>query len=475
MGVPTFYPLIHNEWIKTSKSIKIKNPYDNDTIAKINLVEGDFLDMAVESAQKGFQTARRLSGYERYEYLMKIAGGIRSRKDEIVNTIVEEGGKPVRFARNEVERSILTFTFSAEEARRIGGEVLPLDVTSQTKGYMGMTRRFPLGIILGITPFNFPLNLVAHKVGPAIASGNSIIIKPASNTPVTALKLAEIAKEAGLPPGILNVIPTSGKNAETLVKDGRIQMLSFTGSARIGWYLKSIAGKKHVALELGGSAGVIVDSDVNLDEVVPRLMLGAYAHAGQICISVQRIYIQDAIFDTFIQKFADEIVTHAVYGDPADPKTIIGPMIESDAAKKAEDWIKEAEKEGAKILIGGKREKNFLQPTVLTNTTPEMKAVCEEIFAPVVVIEPYSDFDSAIKMVNRSYYGLQAGIFTNDVRKIQKAYRHLDVGGVIINDYPTFRIDPMPYGGNKESGLGREGIRYAMEDMSQIKLMVLKS
>ncbi|GAB4371384.1 MAG: aldehyde dehydrogenase family protein [Calditrichia bacterium] len=473
MAVPSYYPLIHNEWVKTYKSLKVKDPYTGDTVGKVYTADGDFLDMAVESAQQGFLVSKQLSSFERYDYLMKIAHGIRSRAEELAETICREAGKPITYARNEASRAEFTFTWAAEEARRMNGKWLSLDALPQTSGYFGITRRFPLGVILGIAPFNFPLNLVAHKIAPAIASGNAIILKPASQTPISAIKLGEIIKESGLPAGMVNIIPTSGKNAESLVKDGRLKKLSFTGSAQVGWFLKSLAGKKRVTLELGGNAAVIVEPDVDLEKIIPRLVLGSFAYAGQICISIQRIYVKDSIFDVFIEKFVDEMVKSAIYGDPRDEKTMVGPMIDQNAARRAEQWIQEAVKGGAKVLIGGDRDKSMLQPTVLTHTNPDMKVVCEEIFAPVVVIEPYQEFSDAIYQVNNSYYGLQAGVFTNDFKKIQQAYQNLEVGGVIINDYPTFRIDHMPYGGSKDSGLGREGLRYAIEEMTELKLLVV--
>lgn len=474
MRTPTFYPLIHNEWVKTYKSTKVKNPYSGDTVAKVFLADGDFLDMSVESAQKGFQISRQLSAFERYDLLMKVAKLIEKNQNDLARTIMQENGKPVRFAKNEVERAKLTFTWAAEEARRMNGEFLPLDVAPQTKGYFGISRRFPLGIILGITPFNFPLNLVAHKIAPAIASGNSIILKPATQTPISAIKLGKILQESGMPHGVVNILPCTGKVAEQLVKDGRIKKLSFTGSAKIGWYLKSICGKKRITLELGGNAAAIVEDDVKYAEIIPRLVLGSFAFAGQTCISIQRIYVKDSIFDDFIPQFIDELTKSAIYGDPSDEKTMVGPMIDLDAAKRAESWVNEAIKNGAKLLAGGNRTKNILQPTVLTKTQFDMKVVCEEIFAPVIVIEPFHDFKEAIKMVNNSHYGLQAGVFTNNLEKIQMAYTALDVGGVIINDYPTFRIDPMPYGGSKDSGMGREGLKYAIEEMTELKLLVVK-
>ena len=474
MAVPTFYPLIHNEWVKTYKSIKIHNPFSGANIAKVYLAEGDFLDMAVESALKGFQYSRRLSGYERHELLLQISQGIEDSREKLAETIVAESGKPIRFARQEVVRAQLTFQWAAEEARRMGGELMPLDMTPGTKGYFGIMQRFPRGVILGISPFNFPLNLVAHKIAPAIASGNSIILKPASATPLTALRLGEIIKSAAAPAGMVNILPTTGKNAESLVKDGRIRKLTFTGSAQIGWYLRSLAGKKHVTLELGGNAAVIVEPESELDEMIPQLVVGSFAYSGQICISIQRIYVQESIYDLFLEKFIQETTRQAITGDPMNSDTMVGPMIDEDSARRAENWVEEALKSGARMVYSGKRTKNILSPIILSNTSPDMKVICEEIFAPVVCIEPYHDFSEAIKMVNNSHYGLQTGIFTNDFSKIQKAYQQLEVGGVIINDCPTFRIDPMPYGGVKDSGMGREGVRFAMEEMTEMKLLAVK-
>ncbi len=473
MRTPVYYPLIHNEWVKTHKSFKVYNPFNGDTLAKVYLTERDFLDMAVESAAKGFQSSCKLSGFERYDLLLKIAHGIEKNHEALAQTIMKESGKPIKFARNEVSRAHLTFTWAAEESRRLFGELLPLDVSPQTKGYYGITRRFPKGIVLGICPFNFPLNLIAHKIAPAIASGNSILLKPASATPLTALKLGEIIKNAGAPAGMINIIPSSGKNAELLIRDGRIKKLSFTGSAQLGWYLKSIAGKKSVTLELGGNAAVIVEPGADLELIIPRLVSGAFAYAGQICIAVQRIYVRDTVFEQFISNFIAHTKKDAIMGDPAKEDTMVSPMISTDAAKTAESWIREAEKNGAKILLGGRRKNNFLEPTILTNTTPDMKTVCEEIFAPVVSIEAYHEFENALDMVNKSHYGLQAGLYTNDIRQIQQAYQVLEIGGLIVNDYPTFRIDPMPYGGFKDSGFGREGIRYAIEEMTELKLLVI--
>ena len=474
MSAKAYYPLIHNEWVKTRDSYKVSNPYDGSMVAKVFKANGDFFDLAVKSAQKGFQSMRQLSSHDRYEILQNILAGIEKRKSKLVDAIVREGGKPIAFAKAEVERAKLTFAWSAEEARRITGVVLTLDIIPQTKGYVGIWRRFPLGIILAITPFNFPLNLVAHKIGPAIASGNSVILKPAPQTPVTSLILGEIIKSSGIPPGGVNIVPAEGSEAEGLVTDGRVSKLSFTGSDRVGWHLKSIAGKKPVTLELGGNAAAVVEPDANLDFAIPRLAVGSFAQAGQSCISVQRIYVHRSISKDFNDRFLGEIEKNILIGDPFDESTIVGPMISEGSAIRAEKWIQEALKGGAKILAGGKRDQSFLHPTVLTKTKPDMKVCCEEIFAPVVMIEEYTDFETALKRVNNSYYGLQAGLFTNDVRKIREAYNKLDVGGLIVNDFPTFRVDHMPYGGSKDSGIGREGIKYAIEEMTQIKMMAMR-
>jgi acyl-CoA reductase-like NAD-dependent aldehyde dehydrogenase len=474
MTLPTFFPLIHNKWIRTRHLFKVKNPYNNKVIGKVYQADEDFLDLAIESAQKGFHFSRQLSGFDRFTILTRISNGIQKRTAELSEIITKESGKPIHLARNEVARAQLTFSWAAEESRRINGDYLPLDVAPQTRYYNGIVKRFPVGIILGISPFNFPLNLVAHKVAPAIASGNSIILKPASYTPITALILGDIIKEAEVPPGIVNILPISGKSAEYLVKDGRIKKLSFTGSAEVGWYLKSIAGKKHVTLELGGNAAAIIEPDIDFHKIIPRLVQGSFAYAGQICISVQRIYVHSSIFNHFMEAFLIETKRSAKLGDPMNDAIMMGPMIDLKAAQKIEKWIYEATKRGAKILMGGKRHKNFIDATVLTNTSADMKVVCEEVFAPVVSINPYNDLAEAIQMVNNSHYGLQSSIFTHDIRKIQKAYNEIEVGAIIVNDYPTFRIDPMPYGGIKDSGFGREGIKYAIEEMTELKLIVIK-
>ncbi len=356
MSIPVYKPFIHNTFRETSQTFEVHNPFDGQAIATVYRADPDVLDEAVRSAQQGFEAMRRLSSYDRAQILHNIVDGIRARENEFVQTIVQESGKPIRFARNEVFRATITFTTAAEEAKRLDGEVLTLDMAPQTRNYAALAKRVPLGVVLGISPFNFPLNLVAHKIAPALAAGNSIILKPASQTPLTALLLAEVIRDAGIPEGGVNIVPASGKDAEELVRDARIRKLSFTGSAAVGWYLKSIAGKKYVTLELGGNAGVVVEPDADLDFAVPRLALGAFAYAGQVCISVQRIYVHNAIWDKFLNEFVAEVKNNIKMGDPRDPETVVGPMIQLSEAERIASWVQEAVDAGARVLAGGEQQ-----------------------------------------------------------------------------------------------------------------------
>jgi glyceraldehyde-3-phosphate dehydrogenase (NADP+) len=401
-----------------------------------------------------------------------VASELTARKEELAELITLEAGKPIRDARTEVTRAITTFTVAAEEAKRMGGELLPLDWLSGSENRWAIVRRFPIGPILGITPFNFPLNLVAHKVAPALASGNPIIIKPAPQTPLSALRLGEIVQQAGWPESGLSVLPCSNDVAGQMLADERIRMLSFTGSAEVGWMLKARVPKKKVVLELGGNAAVIVHEDADLDYAARRSVQGGFGYAGQTCISVQRIYVHESVAEPFLTRVLDG-VRNLIVGDPREETTDVGPMISVTAAERAERWIREAVEAGAKVLVGGERSGAFLMPTVLTDVTPEMKVSCEEVFAPVVVVSRYADFEEAIRQVNASRYGLQAGVFTRDVKRIFRAYEAIDVGGLIINDVPTYRADHMPYGGVKESGFGREGVRYAIEEMTEPRVLVM--
>jgi glyceraldehyde-3-phosphate dehydrogenase (NADP+) len=371
-----------------------------------------------------------------------------------------------------VTRAISTLTIAAEEAGRLEGETIPLDFTAAGGDRLGIVRRFPIGAIGGISPFNFPLNLVLHKVAPALASGNTISIKPASSTPLSAILLGEILESAEVIPGAYNVLPCSAKAAEPLVTDQRLKMLTFTGSAEVGWKLKQQVGKKRICLELGGNAAVIVEPDADLDFALQRCVLGAFAYAGQICISIQRIFVHSCIYTAFVEAFL-EAVRKLKVGDPALDETDVGPMIDEPSARQTEAWIKEAVAQGGRLLEGGERSGTLVQPCVLENVPPEAKVCAEEVFAPVVVFDRYETFEEAVNKVNDSKFGLQAGVFARDIEKAFLAFNEIDVGGVVVNDIPTFRVDHMPYGGVKDSGFGREGVKYAMEEMTEAKLMVV--
>jgi len=463
---------LQGKWIEEGTPVEIRAPYDGSPLATVFQGTREHAERAIEAAVRAFGSTRRLPAFERQRVLRSIAQHITSRKEEFAQTIAQEAGKPLKAARTEVERGIFTFTVAAEETTRIPGEYISLDWQQFTAGRWGIVRRFPLGPIAGITPFNFPLNLVAHKVAPAIASGCPIIVKPAPQTPVTALLLAEAVEQAGLPDGAFNVLPLSNEDAGLLVTDDRIKLISFTGSAPVGWEIKRRAGKKKVVLELGGNAGVIVHSDADLAWAAERCVTGGFSYAGQTCISVQRILIERRVF----KKFTDLLlagVSKLKTGDPLDETSDLGPLIRESDAVRASEWVQEAVQDGATLLCGGKRHGPILEPTVITGTRPDMKVNCQEIFAPVVTLEPYDDFALALRQINESPYGLQAGVFTRDSNRIFQAYEELEVGGVIAGDVPSFRIDHMPYGGVKDSGLGREGLRYAIEDMTEPKLLVM--
>ena len=464
--------LVDGKWIEEGDPVEIRAPYDRSVMGRVFQGRREHADAAIAAAVKAFGTTRRLPAFERQRMLRRVAQGLNQRKEEIAHTMAQEAGKPIKAARTEVERSIFTFTVAAEESTRIYGEYLPLDWQETTVGRWGIVRRFPLGPIGGITPFNFPLNLVAHKVAPAIAAGCTIVIKPAPQTPFTALLLAEVVQQAGWPDGALNVLPLSNEDAGILVTDERLKMISFTGSAVVGWDIKRRAGKKKVVLELGGNAGVIVHSDADVAFAAERCVAGGFVYAGQTCISVQRILVERSVCG----KFTDALlagVKKLKSGDPLQDSTDVGPLIRESDAIRATEWIQEAVGGGARVLIGGQRKGSMLEPTVLTGTRPDMKVNCQEIFAPVVTVEPYDDFHEAIRQINRSSYGLQTGVFVRDAKLLFNAYEELEVGGVIAGDVPTFRIDHMPYGGIKDSGLGREGLRYAIEEMTEPRLLVM--
>jgi glyceraldehyde-3-phosphate dehydrogenase (NADP+) len=450
------------------------DPFTGRTIAAVAQASEADLEEAIASTVEAAPVMAGMPGHARYKILQQIAALLSQRRDEIASTITAEAGKPITDAKREVDRAMQTFTVAAEESRRIAGEVVPLDWTPGSDSHVGILRRFPIGPVLGITPFNFPLNLVSHKVAPALAAGNPILIKPAPQTPLTALLLGEIALQAGLPPGGLNVVPCDNLLAERLVVDPRFKLLSFTGSAAVGWMLKAKCGKKKVVLELGGNAGVIVEPDADLDLAARRCAAGGFGYAGQTCISVQRVFVHQAVADPFTTKLLMH-VARLKAGDPTDDTTTIGPLIDHAAAHRVESWINEAVAEGARVLLGGKRMGSVVEATVLSDVKPDMKVSCQEVFGPVVTVTPYSRFGDAIAMLNQSDYGLQAGVFTRDINKIFYAFRHLEVGAVLANEIPTFRSDHMPYGGVKDSGLGREGVRAAIEEMTEPKLLIVNA
>jgi len=463
---------LSGKWIEEGTPVEIRAPYDGSPIAQVFQATREHVEKAIHAAARAFGSTRRLPAFERQRVLRSIAQHITSRKEEFARTMAQEAGMPLKASRTEVERAIFTFTVAAEESTRIPGEYLSLDWQQFTAGRWGIVRRFPLGPIAGITPFNFPLNLVAHKVAPAIASGCPIILKPAPQTPLTAFLLAEAVEQAGLPDGAFNVLPLSNEDAGLLVSDDRIKLISFTGSAPVGWDIKRRAGKKKVVLELGGNAGVVVHGDSDVVWAAERCVAGGFSYAGQTCISVQRILVERSAYGKFGDKLLDG-VNKLKIGDPLDEDTDLGPLIRESDAIRATEWVQEAVQDGATLLAGGKRHGSILEPTVLTGTRPDMKVNCQEIFAPVVTMEPYDDYSQALRLINESPYGLQAGIFTRDVNRIFQAYEELEVGGVIAGDVPSFRIDHMPYGGVKDSGLGREGLRYAIEEMTEPKLLVM--
>ena len=464
--------LVHGQWKSGELSSPVVDPFTGKLVAQVTQATESDVDEAIASTSGAAATMAQLPAHAKYDMLQQVAALLYRRRDEFARAITAEAGKPITDAKREVSRAIQTFTVAAEEARRIPGEVIPLDWTPGSDHHLGLLRRFPIGPILGITPFNFPLNLVAHKVAPALAGGNPILIKPAPQTPITALLLGEVAMEAGFPPGGLNVVPCDNSLAERMVADPRFKLLSFTGSASVGWMLKAKCGKKKVTLELGGNAGVVIESDADLELAAQRCAAGGFGYAGQTCISVQRVFVHHSIADVFTTKLLMH-VARLKLGDPADETTTIGPLIDQAAAQRVESWIGEAVADGARVLLGGKRKGSLVEATVLSNVRPDMKVSCKEVFGPVVTVTTYRQLSEAVALLNLSDYGLQAGIFTQDINKIFYAFRHVEVGAVLANEIPTFRADHMPYGGVKDSGLGREGVRAAIEDMTEPRMLIL--
>lgn len=464
--------LVGGQWRKTGDVIEVRSPFDGALVALVHRAGPDEIERAIAAAVAAFQVTRKLPSWKRADVLEKISAGIAARREELARTIALEAGKPIKTARLEVDRAVFTFKVAAEESKRIYGEIVALDWLPGNEGREAQVRRVPLGPIVGISPFNFPLNLVAHKVAPALAAGNPIIVRPASQTPVSALKLGEIVLEAGWPAGGFSVVPSTTQAAAPLVEDDRIRLLTFTGSPAVGWGLKARAGRKRVTLELGGNAGVIVHHDADLNYAAERVTWGGFSYAGQSCISVQRVYAQAGIYEGFLDSFIPRVKALKV-GNPLDDATDVGPLIDRGAAERVEAWVNEARQGGAEVLAGGARDGNLWQPTVLAALEPAMRVSCQEVFAPLVGVYRYGQVRDAIAAVDSSDFGLQAGLFTNDWNIIRAAFDDIEVGGLMVNDVPTYRIDHMPYGGVKQSGSGREGLRYAIEEMSELKLLTL--
>lgn len=458
----------------SSETQAVNNPWSGEEIAQVYVADAAQVEEAVAGAAKAFAEARKMPAWERAQKLHRVADGIANRKQEFVDTLIAEAGKPVTFAEGEVQRAESTFRFAAHLATEDEGQGIKMDGSPAGMGHFGFVQRFPMGVILGITPFNFPLNLVAHKVAPCLATGNTMVLKPALKTPLSALLLAEVVEAAGFPAGQLNTVPFGHEHLDPLLDDARIKMLSFTGSAGVGWKLKGRAAKMKCALELGGNAAVIVEPEEGWESAVSKIASAAYGYAGQSCISVQRILVQEGIYEKFREAFVTYIREKCLAGDPSKRETVVGPMINADARDKIVQWVKDAEAAGGSLLLPLRTEgRSVLHPVVLENVPAGCAAVSEEAFAPLAVLQKYGTFDEALSIANDSAYGLQAGVFTTDMRKAFKAFETLEVGGVMINQVPTFRVENMPYGGLKESGFGREGVCYAMEEMTEPRSLVI--
>lgn len=463
---------VGGRWVESDTPLTVVAPSTGEVVATTWAAGPAEYEAAIDAAVSCQAPLRAMAAYERSAILRRVEAGVLERCDEIAHVLALEAGKPFKDARTEVQRSAFAFRVAAEEAERIYGEVIPLDLNEVSRGRTGITRRFPIGPVAGISPFNLPIGLAVHKVAPAMAVGCPLVLKPPSAAPLTMLKVAEVIEAAGAPPGSVSVVPMSRAMGDRMVEDDRFKLLSFTGSPEVGWDLKARAGKKKVVLELGGNAAAVVDESADLDRAVDRCAYGAFKYAGQLCISVQRILVHERLWDEFLDRFVARSAQLRV-GDPLDPSSDIGPMIDGNAVSRIRSWIDDAVSAGAKMLLGGGEDGNYFPPTVLVDVPTDAKVWESEAFAPVVCVAPFERFDDALASVNDSTFGLQAGIFTNDLAHAWRAFGELEVGGVVINDAPTYRIDHMPYGGVKDSGLGREGIRWSVEDMTELRILVM--
>ncbi len=475
MKLQATYPFyLANQPEQPNADLAVTEKYTGEVATRVALADAEAIDRAIAAAEAAAEPMARLAPYERQAVLEHCVRRFRERADELAYALCVEAGKPIRDSRGEVSRLIDTFRIAAEESVRIGGEVLNLEISPRARGYSGMYKRVPIGPCSFISPFNFPLNLAAHKVAPAIAAGCPFVLKPASRTPIGALLIGETLAETELPPGAFSILPCHREGADLFTTDERLKLLSFTGSPSVGWALKAKAGKKNVVLELGGNAACIIDEDADLDDAVKRLIVGAFYQSGQSCIKAQRLLVHDRVYDPLRDKLV--AATKALkMGDPKDEDTFIGPMIDESEARRLESWINDAVAAGASLLCGGRREGVMLQATLLENVPKDQPLCADEAFGPVSILQRFSDFDEALDEVNNSRFGLQAGVFTRDLYKVQRAWDRLNVGGVIIGDIPNWRVDNMPYGGVKDSGFGREGVRWAIEDMTEIRLLVIRT
>jgi acyl-CoA reductase-like NAD-dependent aldehyde dehydrogenase len=464
--------LVGGEWIETGEWIEVRSPYSGDVVGRVPKVGAAEARQAIDAAEQAM--AEPLPAHERAEILVRVAGYLGKRHDEVAQTICAEAGKPMKAARVEAARAMSTYTFAAVEARKLAGEMVPMDASQAGVGKLAFTLRRPIGVVGAISPFNFPLNLVAHKIAPALAAGCAVVLKPASQTPLSALLLAELEHEGGLPPGWLNVVTgPAAEIGDVLVEDQRVKLITFTGSSEVGWKLRERAAKKKVALELGNATPVIVEADADLGEAASKLAANAFSFAGQSCISVQRVYVERAAYDGFLERFLPGVEALQT-GDPTDEDTDVGPVIDDGARERILAWIDEARSLGADVLTGGEADGPVISPTVIAGAPPEAKVSCEEVFGPVVTVSAYDTFDEAVELANGTRFGLQAGIFTSDVRRALEAAQRLEFGGVTVNEAPTFRADQMPYGGVKDSGTTREGPAYAVREMTEDRVVVLQ-
>lgn len=459
------------KFITTANVLEVVNPYSGKVHAKTFLAGKTELEQAIAAAQAVQDELKQMPVYKRAAILMQVANTITQQRQELADVLCAESGKPMRYALAEIDRAAQTFRVAGEECKRIPREYLSLDWTPAGENREGLVKYFPVGLIAGIAPFNFPMNLAVHKIAPALAAGCPIILKPASSTPLSMLCLAKILDETALPKGAVSILPMNRESGNQLVTDERFKLLTFTGSPEVGWAMKKNAGRKKTVLELGGNAGVIVTPTADLHKALPKCLVGAFSYSGQICIHAQRFFVHRSLFDAFVTAMKQG-VEKLVIGNPADPATEMSVMIDEPNAVRVETWVEEALAAGAQAVCGGSREGSYYPPTILTNTRPEMLVCAEEVFGPVITIEPYDVFEEALHAINNTRFGLQAGVFSNDAQEINTAFEKLEVGGVIVNDVPTFRVDHMPYGGVKDSGQGREGVRYAMLDMLEPRILV---